>query len=188
MSSIVHRYWSGPPDPMADDSGRALLELNPEATLVDWSPRSVPAAVRALIDATAGLVVDAHQIRHAANVVRLWALYDLGGVWVDHDVTCYAPFSVMPSPATAAHRNGHRCNCWLQFPSGHPALVEALSAIVDAPQGAAKSSTEVSGERLLQRLWGDEVQRVTVHRDIDGRVDPSAHRWFDHAGRTANAA
>jgi mannosyltransferase OCH1-like enzyme len=183
----VHRYWEGTPDPAAEATGRRLLELNPSSVLIEWTRRSIPADVAELIDATSPLVYGIHRARHAANIVRLWALLTFGGVWVDYDVTPLAPFDVMPTAATAAHHNGLRCNCWLSFPKGHDALERAMTAIRELPtRGRVQASTHVAGERFLEQLWGDEVGRVKVRRDVDGTIDPDAPVFFDHAGRTAN--
>lgn len=175
---LVHRYWSG--DAAAESGDLSLAGVD----VVDWRDDDVPSWLIEMADATAWRVTAGDELRHRANVVRLGLLFEYGGWWADHDVTALARFELLPSPATAAHRGGHRCNCWLAFPAKHVALAHALAAI-DRGRNRGRSMV-VSGESLLHELWSsDEVARVLVRFDIDQRENMDAPFALKHDGRSS---
>jgi 2-hydroxychromene-2-carboxylate isomerase len=176
---MVHRFSTDGYEPFVDH--RAALERF-GGLVVDWEAQDWPDYVR-LAKQTAHLVREQDQANHIANVVRLGILLTYGGWWVDWDLTPLSSFHDLPFPATAAHRNGIRCTCWMAFPKQHRVLARALMAIKHSSGSPAGLAAEVSGEQLLDALWGDEVARVLVHRDVDGKVNSLAPVALDHAGR-----
>lgn len=171
---MIHRYWSGDADPRSGDLVLAGVEVR------DWTDSTVPAWLLDLADQTVWRVEPGDELRHRANIVRLGLLYEHGGWWADHDLTTLGSFAGLPSPATAQHRGGRRCNCWLAFPAGHSALEETLRQI--SLQSHRGRSTAVSGEDLMEAMWGDEIGRVGVRFDIDGIEDMDAPRVLSHRG------
>ncbi len=174
---LTHRWWSGP-DPAPTDTDRAHRDLGHE--LRDWTTGDLPPEIEHLTERLVPLVVPEHEHRHRANVARLWILLEHGGWWADHDLTPLVPFDSLPFPATAAHRAGNRCNCWLAFPKGHPALTATLAALAETPPAAPQRSPWVSGERVLDRFVGDDVARLTLPVDADGKPNRGAVQWCRH--------
>lgn len=155
---MIHRYWT---------TAWSTAEPEPLPLVGDqhvWHDDDVHPALIDLADSTAHLVYadPAQQARHRSNVVRLGLLWQFGGWWADHDLTASVPFTELPCPATARHPLGVRCNCWMAFPPEHEALDMALQTIAELPDAAPRHSTLVSGEMLLDRLWGDDVAQVVL--------------------------
>lgn len=180
---MIHRYWRG--DPPDEWTGRVLRRLHPGIPVTDWTPDTAPAAALDLAAGTAHLVVPARHVQHEANIVRLVLLWEHGGWWADHDLVPLDPFPTLPSPATAGHRYGRRCNCWLAFPAQHPALADALDAIAATAPGPPRQAADVSGEGLLTRLWGDDIGRLPLPVDASGHPNPDAPRWAVHLHHTS---
>lgn len=173
---MIHQYWSGPDRPA------------PMERAQQWSPATVPPEWLRLVEQTSHLVVPVDHRRHEANVIRLHLLYTHGGMWADYDLRFIGPITELPSPATASHQPGVRCNCWMAFPAGHPALLQALTAITELVGTAAapQRSPNVSGEALLSGLWGPEVAEVPLYEDINGRINETAPRLLAHRGTSAS--
>lgn len=168
---LIHRYWDGPP-PRADYRQRLEL-LNPEVEVRDWGPGSLPGWISDLIARTSRFVISDRQLQHAANVARACLLWEFGGWWADHDLRPLQPFTVLPSPAIAAHGDGTVCNCWLAFPAEHPVVGRVIDQIESA-SGPVRRAVEVSGERL----WG-----AAVTGDVP-RLRPT--RWARHEAWTSS--
>lgn len=171
---MIHQYWSGPNKPASILNAR------------EWNDDSVPLEALDLAHKTVHLVDPRDSYRHRANIVRLYLLYFYGGMWADYDMEFVGSLTDLPSVATAAHRPGVRCNCWMAFPAGHQALEQALEAIAALPEQPPRRSPFVSGENLLSRLWGSEVAEVLVYVDIDGRVNEEAPKVLIHRGASSN--
>jgi hypothetical protein len=132
-----------------------------------------------------GAVVDSHgvdhglhhQVRHAdrwrhqANVFRLRALFEHGGLWVDHDVVPLVDLASLRDGPWTAGLAGMREGCVMWFPEpGHPWLGALLERVLHAPSSDVRS-VDVSGAGLLNAVPADGV-------GVEERVLP-----FDAAGR-----
>ncbi len=178
---MIHRLWLGATTPEMAWTTKTLRQLNPEVEVIEhrWPPDE---AVK-LAQATAHLVLpDSHnQARHVANIARLVLLRDFGGWWVDYDLIPLVPFAELPVNATAEHRTGLRCNCWMSFEADHPALHAALDHIALTASGDYLSqSNRISGEWMLSDIWGDDVERLRMTIDSDGMINPEALHWGVH--------
>jgi hypothetical protein len=182
---LIHRYWHGDTSPPLGAWGAALLRSTQSVTITDWTDDTLPATVRALADSCAGLVRPEDEPRHRSNVVRMALLYEMGGWWCDHDLLPFVDFTTLPFPATAAHRFGRRCTCWLAFPERHEALDRALDVVCKARPNPRGHSTQVSGEALLDRLVGADVAKLRLLVDVDGQRNPDAEPWAVHLHATA---
>lgn len=178
---MIHRAWIGAPG--AYDFHDTLAALNPGVEIRDWTPATIPDQWADLAARSARFVLESDADRHWANVVRVCALNEHGGWWADHDLEPLVPFADLPFPATALHRSGNRCNCWLAFPADHPTLREALYRIDHAQPRPPhhlrerRASTIVSGEQLLN---GTDVPGVLLWREWDGTINSDASAWAIH--------
>ena len=163
-------------------TSRPLRQLHPGIALIEH--RSAPGEAAKIAAETAHLVLpdERNQARHLANVARLVLLRDEGGWWSDYDLIPLVPFTNLPMNATAAHWLGMRCNCWMAFEAGHPALTLALDLIVAAADGPPTYSTQVSGERILDAACNDDVARMQLCLDSNGLVNTAAEPWAIHLG------
>lgn len=132
----------------------------------DWSDRTLPADVVAWLDRHDDDCHPDDQLRHRANLARLWLLNEHGGWWVDHDVILTARLDTLPYPMAAAH--GTLCSCVLGLPKQHPTLTAALE-VVDANEPSDRRSPVVSGEALLNRLRTPDVRLLPLAYDASGR-------------------
>lgn len=148
---LIHRYWEGPPPPVDHRPTFGVVK--------DWTRDTLPTWITDLIDATAHLITGRPLALHAANVARAGLLYEHGGWWADHDLITSTPFTELPFPATAAHPDGNRCNCWLAFPAGHRAPEAVLEAI-EAATGPKRRPALVSGCYLWREHTPDDVARL----------------------------
>lgn len=182
---MIHRYWTGdatpPLDPWALD---VLCSTQQHAEVTDWTDETLPQALVELLDTVNDQVRPEDVPRHRANVVRLWLLHQYGGWWTDHDFIPLVSYETLPFPATAAHRGGERCGCWVGFPAGHPALALGLKIIATAPPSNERSR-DVSGDGFLNRIAGDDVVRMKLYIDVDGRMNDGATPWGIHAHNTS---
>lgn len=179
---MLHRFWEGPPNPSSAWQHTLLSELNPFDEVVDWSPTTLPTGLQDLLGHCSDMVRPEDEVRHRANIIRLWLLNEFGGWWVDHDLIPLRPFDSLPFPATAAHGRT-RCSCWLAFPAGHPLLWQALNSATNAPRSSTASSIEVSGEHLITRLTDGRFKHVPgIQLPIDGHGHPieGAEPWAVH--------
>lgn len=165
---MIHRYWHGGPPP----------ESTPNVETLDWTDDTLRADVVAWLDAAQGKVRASDQLRHRSNMVRVWLLHELGGVWIDYDITVHEPIEQWRRPFAAAH--GGLCNCVLGFDAGHPMLAEALEVIDAAPDDPHGWSVEVSGELMLHRIRTPDVELVQLPRDRLGRPLEGGRPWVVH--------
>lgn len=182
----IHRYWTGDAPTPLGPWGCSVLANSQRAQVLDWTDATLPTHIYDAAEAGRGRVHHADAARHRANIVRLALLAEFGGWWADHDLIPLVDFSTLPFPATAEHRGGMRCNCWLAFPPAHPALIETLARAMTAPVDPHGESRSVSGERLLNSVCSDEVARVRLLIDVDGRFNDAAQPWAVHAHATAS--
>lgn len=175
---LAHRYWTGPPSPLAAWTGNAARSTG--ADVVDWGP--LPPHIEAVVAAADGKVRPEHAARHRANVARWALLADAGGWWLDHDVILLTRLEDLPFPATAAHFD-RRCTCAMGFPPGHPLPIAMLVAIAAAPASDTAGSEDVSGERLLDELavdYDDDVATLTLPFDAQGHRLAGGTPWAVH--------
>lgn len=157
-SSVIHRYWEGPPPPL--DNLARLSELYPDEQIITWGRDTLPRWVLRIIEQTEQWVFPSSRPRHAANVARVALLWRYGGQWFDHDLDLRSRPSY-EGPAIASHTpsGAGTCNAWMAFPKRHPLLRDALDRTIDV-EPILQSSTTASGENLLAVVLGDSVPRV----------------------------
>lgn len=156
---LIHRYWQGPLGPPVDH--RRGLEAVQSGPVIDWTPVTLPYWITDLIASSAQLVPAHRRAVHASNVARVGLLWQFGGWWADHDLEPLGvPWTDLPWPATAAHRNGSRCNAWLGFPAGHPALELVLDAIAERTEPGPASC--VAGCHLWRQLLDQDLELARV--------------------------
>lgn len=182
----IHRYWTGIQEPPFNRYiTRAVRSaMSPGDTLTDWTDRSLPSDILARVDNQSGKVRKHDALRHRGNIVRLELLYRYGGVWLDHDLLPLQRLSSLPQPSTAAVALRQRCSCFMSFPAAHSALQDVLAAIEAAPLSNTATSMEVSGERLLNRMLGDDVKHLLLPMDAAGRPIRRGSPWAVHLWNT----
>jgi hypothetical protein len=186
---VIHLYWhADPPNAVAErvTQWRAVM-AGQDVRL--WTPELLPELHERIGDG-AGRVEPLDHPRHAANVVRWWALAGYGGLWVDADVTPRRPLpaSWLESPFTAA-LGGVPTPFVCGGPMGHPLWGRALRASLEG----SGSSTEASGGRMLMRVAGGAELRIMpgswfAATDGHGRNlgAPPGGRYSDHAWATSS--
>lgn len=157
---MIHRYWSGGELPQDFTDDLAALHLDVE--IRTWTHLDLPGWIQRLVDKTAPLVIPERQHQHTANVARIGLLWEFGGWWADCDLLPHRSFSELPQRATAAHRNGSACNCWMAFGANDQDLALILNELETLEPAPPRRAVEVSGEQLLWRMLPDDVALVQV--------------------------
>lgn len=143
---VVHRYWTGPPHPLASFTHNVAASVADR--VVEWDDQNLPGGCLEECKRAEGTVRPEDAVRHRSNVVRWWLLAEYGGWWSHHDLILLKPLAELPYPVTAAHRAA-RCTCFLGFPPGHPIPLAMLEGIRKAPRNSSAWSRHVSGEERL---------------------------------------
>lgn len=170
MRQLVHRYWTGAPHPLVDQTRNALRAVT-NGEIIEWSDETLPEECLAEVAAGQGKVVPRDAIRHRANIIRWWLLLNYGGYTIHHDMFLISPLNALPFPVTASH-DRLRCTAFMGLPAGTDIARFALEAIRQAPVSDTARAPAVSGERLLTHLAGDiprlmhSWDRNGVRRDI----------------------
>ncbi len=84
MNDTIFSYWEGPKSALIEICQESLCRWNPARVRV-LGPDDVPAP---LLEATAGI-----SLAYRSDLVRLWALLNHGGLWVDADTVCMSEIS-----------------------------------------------------------------------------------------------
>lgn len=161
---LVHRFWIGPPHPEHIWITNIVQYTHPECDVIEWSLDNLPSSIRSKMDPS-------DHPGHLSNIVRHWSLYELGGLWLDHDVIPLTDLTLSPNPWTAAIRD-LREGSSMWFPTaGHPMMAEMLDIGLKSSVGLRPP--ERSGTKWLRRIG---VKYPDV--GIENRVIP-----FDSLGR-----
>lgn len=132
---MIHRFWMGPP--REPDYAEALRSLHPQEQLVDWTPETLPRAVRPLCELS-------EDPRVVSNLVRYALLSLAGGLWFDHDVEPLRRLTDSHVPWTASFV-GRREGCALWFPeAGHPMMRKCLDV--------QRANPDVLGATVLHQV------------------------------------
>lgn len=173
----IHRYWTGIPPTTEPYHAVVLSRLG---RLHDWTDATLPGDVITWLDQAACQVTEQTLVRHRANMVRWWALHNLGGIWFDHDALPLVRLEELGELWTCAVSQQQRTVCGAAFPAGHP-LPAAILARIDAHVGAPVPCWELSGDRMLDRLCPAEVPRVLLPVDAAGHLTGAParvmHSW-----------
>ncbi len=78
MNDTVFSYWEGPKSPLIEICQQSLCRWNRKVRIL--GPDDLPAEI---LEATAGI-----SLAYRSDLVRLWALLQFGGIWVDADTVC----------------------------------------------------------------------------------------------------
>lgn len=185
----IHRYWTGPEPAGAGWMRKALMTMNPGEEVIEWHDSNLPPETVAWMNDREHLVLASDVPRHRANMVRLWALFEHGGWWVDHDVIMLRPFEKLPFPALATH--GTVCTCVMGMPAGHPLMGAAILGVGQRASGPGRS-IDVSGERLVGSLrgrFGADVNLLPLPFDSTGGYTGeeawAIHLYATSTGRVA---
>jgi len=87
MNTTIFTYWEGPTSPLIDICLESIERWNPGQVKV-LGPSDIPPD---LLQETEGI-----SLAFRSDMVRLWALLDQGGVWVDADSLATRPLSLLP--------------------------------------------------------------------------------------------
>lgn len=164
----IWSYWEGPRPPFIDLCWRTVQRHNQDARLV--GPDDVSAmGGRSILESSVGLP---HAIR--ADLVRAWLLYTHGGIWLDSDVICLAPFDWQPEkfdlicvrkPHTKAHGAGGIVACPWGCRAGSPLAERILSGVKVAIQRMQAGHHVTYGETstgVLSRVYRTAPPGATV--------------------------
>ncbi len=166
---MIHRFWTGPPaPPWVAAFGATTQAMHPDAELVDWTPDTLPPAIRQTLPGGR---------RAASNVARYHLLAMFGGIWLDCDVEPLRPLDDLLGDDLVVASCGGPEGGVMAAPAGHP-TVAALTF--------AARSTVLTGARLIARVMrgGHPARAVPLYRhDAAGRL-ASADPWVDHAWAT----
>ncbi len=103
----LHRYWIGPRrPPYIDDFEDAWRQLHPHWQVTTWTDESLPVSALKLAEMVEDRCSHSSRIRHRANCVRYWLLFEFGGVWADTDICPLRPIDPLleNAPFTASLR------------------------------------------------------------------------------------
>lgn len=182
---LIHRYWSGPPNPLEPWLGQVVRQFNPGDEVRDWTDETLPPGTLSILRYADRQVRPVDRMRHRANLIRLMLLADMGGRWADADLIPLTPFASLPLRTTAAH-GAFRCNSYLSVGAPrHPAILEALRLALAVPFDGKARSVDVSGERLLERVLPDDFARLQLPIDSAGYRLPGGGPWAVHLYQTA---
>lgn len=171
---VIHRYWSGPPSDLNEWTAATVRSLHPDAEFHMWGPGDWP------VDSTQ--VREEDRVRHESNVVRYKALYELGGLWLDHDVIPLCNLFLATENNWTAGDGRIREGCGLRFQPKHEYLAALLKQIEMAPPSNV-TSVVASGAILMNRIKSDvAIERRIMPIDPCGQwvavVPPIAiHLW-----------
>ena len=141
---LIHRFWVGPPRPEHIWITEVVRKIHPNAELKNWTLDTLPRNPKEMIRGsdTPG---------HLSNMVRHWALYELGGLWLDHDVIPLRNLTEASEPWTAA-LGSVREGSSMWFPhQAHPMMGEML-AIGLASSSLTRNPVERSGSMHLRKV------------------------------------
>lgn len=172
LPKILHRVWICPPGPEMPEEfkryGERLRALHPEWRLIDWATTS---ELEPLVNAA--LYADppaAHLHRCRADVVRLEALWKLGGIYVDTDVEPVRALDPLLERMTRVKANAFivwSANRW----QGRRLVSNAV--IGAAPGHPWIGSAMAELPRSVARHAGEFLAKMTVHylTDLLGPLD-----------------
>lgn len=182
--NIIHRFWRGPTNDLFLWTEQTLRSLHPGVEIKTWTSGDYQVKL--------GQVQDSDIIRHESNVVRYKALYDFGGIWLDHDVIPLCNLFEATQSNTTAGFGRQREGCFLRFDKGNDDLKSLIDTISLKPENSFGKSVIVSGAKALSRI-SDRV-------NIEPRVIPidsygnwigldypiAVHLWDTSRKRTHN--
>lgn len=94
IPKIIHCVWlSGDDKPeIYKRCINSWIEVMPEYEIKEWSLKNLPDEV--LNHSFVSSAIQAKKWAYATDYIRLWALYNYGGIYLDMDVMVYKPFDV----------------------------------------------------------------------------------------------
>lgn len=94
IPKIIHCVWlSGDDKPeIYKRCINSWIEVMPEYEIKEWSLKNLPDEV--LNHSFVSAAIQAKKWAYATDYIRLWALYNYGGIYLDMDVMVYKPFDV----------------------------------------------------------------------------------------------
>lgn len=161
---------------------RTLIEQNPEAEHFLWTEKTIPSLGLDL----AQLKRDHLTMAGASNVVRLKAVLDHGGMYLDTDIEPLKPIdNILVYSAIAARQDGDRlCNAFFGAEAGHPWIrwqwdrVDQQKGIpaywgVDLMSAAPRAGvTIVPSEVCYPYLWDAPAEKRVPHE-----ASQVVHHW-----------
>lgn len=180
----IHRFWTGPENDLFLWTEQTLKSLHPGVKIKTWTSGEY--------DVELGQVQTSDMVRHESNVIRYKALYDFGGIWLDHDVVPLCNLFNETQPNTTAGYGRQREGCFLRFDKGNTELKSLIDTIETEPLNEFGKSTHVSGAKALSRinekvLIEPRVIPIDSFGNWIGKDKPIAvHLWATSRKRTHN--
>lgn len=176
----VHRYWASlmlpPSEPWRGNVVRALHD-----DVIDWFDDLLPAECLAWVESRMDLVNEANRLRHRGNLVRWWLLREMGGVWLDYDVTPLTDLTQLRRPfigGLVSDGVEHAVSCVVGLPRGHRLACDMVDAINAAPV-SQRRSPEVSGDDMVA-VFRKGIRIEPMPFDAAGRLCLAEHPTYVH--------
>lgn len=187
LPKLLHFVWVGSPPPKwLRDFISQFRKLHPGWTITLWD--SLPEGADAPIQA-AYKGAEFHCQR--ADLLRYWALYKQGGIYIDSDMLAersLEPLRFVGPVWAARQRDGRIANGCMGAVPGHPAMRTILDGVIDVYKLRKRNGFDFPAKRadygpnLLTRLKADGVADglVTVHKHYFYPLDKraSAHNYW----------
>lgn len=203
---VIHFIWVGP-KPYPENSVanvQSWKELHPDWKMLFWTddperPCPVEGMERHLIDEIDFILLKPYlsqttNYAEKADVIRYELLYQQGGVYVDHDVSCLRPFDDLhsaydfyaclenPHTNTGSDAKIFPCNCLFGARPRHPILLEAIHQVdqrwEEIGQKYPGLDSKSTFARVINRTFRSFTLAIENSLSIDGNLDmvlPSAY-------------